>query len=431
MAMSNLRLSLAVPPPPADLSILQQDLHPTGRGLELPLRSYTADAISNNSTNTPSCVDVEENSSLHIELKTDDYPGETSWALIDTNTNEVLHGEERYRYKGRSVYSEEFCIPQNSCYQVILNDFVGDGIRSPGYFKVSYDDVVMLDLSGGIDNYWYRRESIRFGGECYPTASPTFEPSKNETPVETFTISGVLGGIFFLFMVILCARLHDSSEGTIHNHNEQQTNGNDANNSNNGNNNTSTLEKRKKNRRLKVLTNIIHKKVLSKRKMKNDNLSGSDGEVLLPHEKELSNRSMTTSLRRSSLKNNDEALGLTAVAYAVATIFPIAVPLTNEDRDENQEQKEEYTLVKKNKIDHLKDDIYLTSFRSSKKSLYSPKSCPICLEEYKANDEIAWSKNHDCAHAFHLDCILDWLMDNEDCPLCRAHYLSENAEESC
>ncbi len=87
-----------------------------------------------------------------------------------------------------------------------------------------------------------------------------------------------------------------------------------------------------------------------------------------------------------------------------------------------------------------KDDIYLESFRRSRaelgamdttqrsttslsSTLYSPKSCPICLEKYEVGDEIAWSKNDQCLHAFHLDCILDWLMDHDQCPLCREGYL--------
>lgn len=72
----------------------------------------------------------------------------------------------------------------------------------------------------------------------------------------------------------------------------------------------------------------------------------------------------------------------------------------------------------------------LKSFRLSRRSLahstssiYSSKECPICLETYKENDEICWSRNRNCTHAFHLDCMVDWLMIHDDCPLCRSNYL--------
>ena len=84
-----------------------------------------------------------------------------------------------------------------------------------------------------------------------------------------------------------------------------------------------------------------------------------------------------------------------------------------------------------------KEDIMvdpLVRFRSSQKNInastsslfYSPKECPICLDTYSIGDDIAWSKNEKCHHAFHLDCIMSWLMENDECPMCRRDYLSED-----
>ena len=58
-------------------------------------------------------------------------------------------------------------------------------------------------------------------------------------------------------------------------------------------------------------------------------------------------------------------------------------------------------------------------------SLYSPRSCPICCEDYVKGDDVAWSKNEDCCHAYHTDCIVPWLMDHDDCPMCRCVYVVE------
>eukprot|EP00979_Chaetoceros_neogracilis_P014037 scaffold4371_cov230-Chaetoceros_neogracile.AAC.1 len=60
-------------------------------------------------------------------------------------------------------------------------------------------------------------------------------------------------------------------------------------------------------------------------------------------------------------------------------------------------------------------------------TLYSPKTCAICLEIYKVNDTICWSANEACHHAYHLDCMVGWLMENDECPLCRENYLEASA----
>jgi len=60
---------------------------------------------------------------------------------------------------------------------------------------------------------------------------------------------------------------------------------------------------------------------------------------------------------------------------------------------------------------------------SSYSSLYSPKSCSICFENYKIGDNICWSRNDSCPHAFHQECLTTWLLGHNDCPLCREHYL--------
>mmetsp|Transcript_4712 Transcript_4712/g.9308 ORF Transcript_4712/g.9308 Transcript_4712/m.9308 type:complete len:469 (-) Transcript_4712:122-1528(-) len=57
----------------------------------------------------------------------------------------------------------------------------------------------------------------------------------------------------------------------------------------------------------------------------------------------------------------------------------------------------------------------------------SSSSCAICLEPYRQNDEISYSKHQKCSHVFHKDCIISWLTDQkrDDCPYCRGNYIQK------
>jgi len=142
---------------------------------------------------------------------------------------------------------------------------------------------------------------------------------------------------------------------------------------------------------------------------------------------------------RSSSKNSNRVHGDSEDGH-LSSFVPIAFPFGRQlSKNDRMKGKDHYDDENDSANDGsenggFKDDIYLESLRRSRvalsmermqstSSLYSPKSCPICLEEYKVGDEIAWSKNDQCPHAFHLDCALDWLMDHDECPLCRGDYL--------
>jgi hypothetical protein len=51
-------------------------------------------------------------------------------------------------------------------------------------------------------------------------------------------------------------------------------------------------------------------------------------------------------------------------------------------------------------------------------------ACPICLGGYKKGDMLSASKH--CPHMFHKECILEWLEQHAECPLCRVKMITDN-----
>mmetsp|Transcript_21258 Transcript_21258/g.61876 ORF Transcript_21258/g.61876 Transcript_21258/m.61876 type:complete len:289 (-) Transcript_21258:356-1222(-) len=58
----------------------------------------------------------------------------------------------------------------------------------------------------------------------------------------------------------------------------------------------------------------------------------------------------------------------------------------------------------------------------------SAKICSICLEEYQEDEEICWSRNPECSHVFHKNCLVDWLVTDISCPNCRTSYVGDFCE---
>lgn len=54
----------------------------------------------------------------------------------------------------------------------------------------------------------------------------------------------------------------------------------------------------------------------------------------------------------------------------------------------------------------------------------SQPGCAICLKDYVDGDRICWSSNPRCSHHFHGDCVEEWLLRNDECPLCRELYVT-------
>ena len=61
-----------------------------------------------------------------------------------------------------------------------------------------------------------------------------------------------------------------------------------------------------------------------------------------------------------------------------------------------------------------------------------PNCCAVCLASYEQGDDVVWSKNENCSHAFHEGCVTAWLTGpkmqvSNPCPCCRCIFV--NTEE--
>ncbi|KAL7563624.1 hypothetical protein ACA910_013364 [Epithemia clementina (nom. ined.)] len=54
--------------------------------------------------------------------------------------------------------------------------------------------------------------------------------------------------------------------------------------------------------------------------------------------------------------------------------------------------------------------------------------CVICLNQYEEGEIIAWSHNKKCEHLFHHQCIMEWLLKHDECPICRNNFMLESTK---
>lgn len=78
---------------------------------------------------------------LIFELKTDEYPSETSWELTDDN-GAVLYSGSGFNYESSTDYLFLLSLPGNGCYKFTINDSASDGLFSEGFR--------LLDASGTV-----------------------------------------------------------------------------------------------------------------------------------------------------------------------------------------------------------------------------------------------------------------------------------------
>ena len=132
-------------------------------------------------TNADCTTDQTE---LQFDLKTDYYPTQTSWTVVDiTNSGVTVLSTPTGHYTDRNAFhSEKHCLNSSNCYQFTIYDSDNDGIVSnwdTGKYTVFYDNGIIAE--SGEKDFLYSETSIPFGDGC-PTPAPAVPPTPSPTP---------------------------------------------------------------------------------------------------------------------------------------------------------------------------------------------------------------------------------------------------------
>lgn len=103
-------------------------------------------------------------STLEIEIQTDRYPTETTWAITNHETGEVICSGGPYE-RGYWTYVEYCCIGANDCVDFTIYDLSGDGQWPPRGYAVRQDGVEMCNTIG---SGWvgFQASCTNIGGGC-------------------------------------------------------------------------------------------------------------------------------------------------------------------------------------------------------------------------------------------------------------------------
>ena len=129
---------------------------PASANVELSIEITSADDNDVNNVITTNLT-YEDNITqiIHVEIKTDDYPTETRWEIVDESTGDVVAEDGPYTNaeKNEIVFNEDVVLPALGCYTFTCYDSYGDGITGSGYYKL-FDANGDL-ISQGMENIKY------------------------------------------------------------------------------------------------------------------------------------------------------------------------------------------------------------------------------------------------------------------------------------
>ena len=104
------------------------------------------DASNNTVTGSATVSSQEIGTWITVEVRTDGYGSELTWQLLDANGYPLWQNPSSVN--NNTTYSTTLALTDGSCYVFKIQDSYGDGILSPGYWKILNDGVAVMQSAG-------------------------------------------------------------------------------------------------------------------------------------------------------------------------------------------------------------------------------------------------------------------------------------------
>ncbi|HXH18705.1 MAG TPA: hypothetical protein VNJ07_06440, partial [Chitinophagales bacterium] len=109
-------------------------------------------------------------STVALQIFTDNYPEETSWQLVDRSSGFIIAQDNLTGQPDQTLVTYEICVAANGCYTFTIFDSFGDGICCSfgnGYYNLYLDGI--LQATGGS----FGTSDLASIGNCAPSGSCT------------------------------------------------------------------------------------------------------------------------------------------------------------------------------------------------------------------------------------------------------------------
>ncbi len=113
---------------------------------------------------------------IDVLILTDDFPGETTWEVVEHDTG-IVWGAGGPYIDANTLHTEEVCVPYFGCHDFIIYDSYGDGIccaYGNGYYEVYFQGVIArwnYNFTGSSDT------AALIGGNCPGACCHLWHPS--------------------------------------------------------------------------------------------------------------------------------------------------------------------------------------------------------------------------------------------------------------